>query len=535
MKLFVFLFPLSLFAQDSLRHFESMPSRWTIEAQSEKWNPRGNWYDPYNQNKLKGDYPILGENTFLIISAASASEVDASRVPTPSGVSTSAPQSNNFFGQGERFAARQNLNLRLEFYHGQTAFRPRDWEIRVNANLNLNYLTTRENNNVNINPNALYDRLDQRFSLQDAFIEKRIINLSPRFDFASIRAGIQSFSSDFRRFIFADQNLALRVFGNYSNNFWQYNLATFRQIEKDTNSGLNSFTDRRQRLFVANVYRQDWPATGYTSQLSFHYNYDSGGGIYFDDNGFPIRPALIGVNRLHTIRSYYIGTTGEGHIGRWNATHAFYQALGTDTFNQLAGVPTNINAQMAALELSYDVDWKRYRASVFYASGDATPNDATASGFDSIIDAPLFAGGFNSFWNTQAIRLLGVNLVNAASLLPNLRPSKFEGQSNFVNPGIFIASAGIEIEATPKVRTFFNTSYLQFITTASLQKFLNQATIRNHIGIDSGLGFEYRPFLNNQAAIRFAASTLFPMRGFVDIYQSRQILFATSLRLILAY
>src|SRR4051812_9778911 len=28
---------------------------------------QGRWYDPYHQNKLKGDYPIIGNNTFMIL------------------------------------------------------------------------------------------------------------------------------------------------------------------------------------------------------------------------------------------------------------------------------------------------------------------------------------------------------------------------------------------------------------------------------------------------------------------------------------
>ena len=35
------------------------------------------------------------------------------------------------------------------------------------------------------------------------------------------------------------QPLGVRLFGTRDNNQWQYNLAWFRRIEKDTNSGLN--------------------------------------------------------------------------------------------------------------------------------------------------------------------------------------------------------------------------------------------------------------------------------------------------------
>ena len=58
----------------------------------------------------------------------------------------------------------------------------------------------------------------------------------------------------------------------------------------------------------------------------------------------------------------------------------------------------DINAQMAAIELSIDRDWIRYRVSAFYSSGSARPGSKVERGFDSILDDPNFAGGFFSFW-----------------------------------------------------------------------------------------------------------------------------------------
>ena len=82
----------------------------------------------------------------------------------------------------------------------------------------------------------------------------------------------------------------------------------------------------------------------------------------------------------HDVKAYYFGWTGDGHIGRMNITHAFYQVFGEDEFNGLAGRRVDINAQMAALELSYDRDWIRFKLSGFYASGDSDPTDRTAQG-----------------------------------------------------------------------------------------------------------------------------------------------------------
>ena len=48
------------------------------------------------------------------------------------------------------------------------------------------------------------------------------------------------FASGFSRsqpiwFPFQDLQLGIRLFGNRDNNLWQYNLAWFRKLEKDTN------------------------------------------------------------------------------------------------------------------------------------------------------------------------------------------------------------------------------------------------------------------------------------------------------------
>ena len=54
------------------------------------------------------------------------------------------------------------------------------------------------------------------------------------------------------------------------------------------------------------------------------------------------------------MKAYYAGLAGDGHWGRINVTHQFYQAFGEDDFNGIAGQPTDINAQFAAVELSFD-------------------------------------------------------------------------------------------------------------------------------------------------------------------------------------
>ena len=269
-------------------------------------------------------------------------------------------------------------------FHGDAGFKPVDWEIRFTPVFNINYLGTNELGIVNVNTQDGTNRTNGHIALQEAFVEYKLADLSPYYDFLSVTAGIQGFTSDFRGFIFSDNDPGVKLFGNFEANHDQWNIAYFRPLEKDTNSGLNTtFTGRDQNICAANFSRQDFLFQGYDIQSNFDYNNDNGhSSIQY--NGFLVRPSLIGIVKPHSVNAAYFGSTSDGHIGRINVSHAFYEAVGTDSFNDIAGHKVNINAQMAALELSYDKDWLRFRTSFFYASGSGNPHGHTASGFDTI-------------------------------------------------------------------------------------------------------------------------------------------------------
>jgi hypothetical protein len=318
--------------------------------------------------------------------------------------------------------------------------------------------------------------------------------------------------------VFADTNLAVRLFGTRHANRDQYNIAVFDQFEKDTNSELNRFQSRPQNVIVANYYRQDFIWPGYTTQLSFHYNQDRSDSLVFDRNDFLVRPDPVGVFLPHRIDAVYLGWTGDGHINRFNINHALYLVYGQDDLNPLANQKVSIEAEMAALEVSYDRDWIRFRTSMFYASGDDDIFDARGKGFDSILDNTVFAGGEFSYWNRQAIRLNGVNLVDRFSLVPHLRSSKIQGQTNFVNPGLFLANFGIDVELTPRARLISNVNLLWFDHTQVLEQFTFQGDISHHIGTDLSTGVEYRPILNDNLIVLAGVSGLVPGQGFEDLF-----------------
>ena len=518
----------------------TVTDRWRIGFPSDPRFEEGRWYNPYRQNVLKGDYPLFGQHNFLVVTAESDTFFNARRVPVPSDISSQRPDSSEFFGRGGQLFFRQNFVLSVELFHGDAAFKPVDYRFRFTPNFNINLLNTQENGIVNIDPRRGANRTDGYVGFQEAFAEARLGDTtrllpflrgsgsdgnSPFFDSTFVRAGIQPLVSDFRGFIFNDFNLGLRLFGQHANNRYNFNVAYFYMLEKDTNSELNTRLNlgefRDQTVFVANLYRQDTKWKGYTTQFSYHYNNDRPS-RHFDENDFLVRPAPVGDVAPHGIKSSYFGWAGDGHIGRLNINHALYQAIGHDTRNPIAGRRTDINAQMAALELSLDRDWLRFKGSFFFASGDKDPFDDKARGFDAIFDLPEFVGGKFSFWNSQAIRLTqtGVGLTQPESLIPSLRSSKTEGQSNFVNPGLFLYNLGLDAELTPKLKGILNVNYLHFHHPEPLEELLFQPGINRSIGLDYGLGFIYRPFLNENTIVSAGFSSLVPDAGLKEIYSS---------------
>ncbi len=490
----------------------------------------GRWWDPYNQNVLKGDFPIFGQNVFINLSAIADTLFEVRRVPTPSNVSSADPGNADVFGNGDQMLLNHNFIASLELFKGDTAFKPRDWELRLTGVFNFNYLQTNENGVVNIDVREGTARNEDHATLQEFFFEYHLGDLTPTYDFLSMRAGIQAFTSDFRGFIFSDNNLGFRLFGNLGSNRDQFNAVYFRPLEKDTNSGLNRLFDTRgQHVGIVNYFRQDFLTPGYTLSLSAHYVHDSGG-QHIDENGFVVRPAIIGTPQVHTIDAVYLGWTGDGHIGPVNVTHAFYQVLGRDTQNPISGKPLDLNAQMVALEASMDFDWIRPKLTFFYSSGDDKPLDGRGRGFDSIFDNPNFAGGAFSYWVRQGIGLptTSVELTGRNSIVPALRSSKIEGQPNYVNPGLFLLGAGADFEVTPKLKLLFQANHVRFDKTESLEVVLFQDRVRHDVGWDLSLGLRWRPLLTDNVIVSVGGATFIGGPGFRDIYQTQEFRFGPN-------
>lgn len=513
--------------------YETMEDRWRIGLPA--WDrygaehPRvfdypyqpGQVTDPYRQNVLKGDYPIYGQHIFFVFTGTNTTLFEGRTLPTATTPfeSTLRPFTTQFFGRPGQFLFANTTLAQFEVFRGDAAFKPKDWSVKVSPIFNVNSLSVQEL--AVINPDVRKGTVRNRsfFTVAEAFGEYKIADLSPQYDFLSVRVGVQPFSSDFRGTIFSDNNLGVRLFGNYDGNRTQYNLAYFSQLDKDTNSGLASFRDRDQQVLVANVYRQDFVFPGYTASASYHYNNDDPS-FRFNRNGFLVRPDPVGVVTPHRVEAHYFGIAGDGHIDRYNISHAMYWVVGRDGRNPLAGQPQSINGKFAALELSYDRDWARFRVSGVYQSGDGNANNGQATGFDGIVDQMNF-GGEGAFFRRNPIPLFGVNLTNDNSQYVNLRSSRAQGQSNFVNPGLFLVNFGMDFDITPRLRAVNNANVLFFDKTNPLETFIYDRNVNRFIGTDLSTVLEWRPRLNNNIVLMGGLSTLIPGGGFRDLYNNK--------------
>jgi len=498
-----------------------VPDRWRIV---DGLGYAQNLFDPYDRNVLKADKPIGGD-WFFNLGLFSDSSYQWRNVASPVGVASVANAGElDVFGSGRQRAFSQTIGAEFTFFEGDTVFKPPDWQFRFAPVFNYNYTDVSELGQINVNPNAGETRSDDFVGIQAAFAEKHLRNVSERYDFDSLRVGIQPFSTDFRGFLFQDNQLGARLFGTRDNNVYQYNLAVFRRIEKDTNSGLNDLGQplRNDYVVVANLYRQDLPVSGFTSQVTVVYNRNrEGDEMYYDKNGFLVRPAPLGVEIGRDYDVVYLGYNGDGHFGPYNLTASFYYAFGHDTPGTFVLPREDISAFFGALEFSRDFDWIRARLSLLYASGDRNPFGRRETGFDAILENPQFAGGDTSYWISQAVPLVGgggVTISGPNGVLNDLRSSKDEGQSNFANPGTVLAGLGADLDLLPQLRLAVNLNDLSFVDTEVIDVARSQGGVPRHIGEDASASLIYRPLMSQNIVLRASYARLISARGYDALF-----------------
>ena len=500
--------------QDPPYHYEPVHSRYLRLDPFDRYGRRRAWnpltlsdgtgdypiigsaglFDVYNTNKWKGDLPLVGENIFF------AGEL----------ISTNLFEARDKAGADSETEIRSTEFLTAELFHGDTVFRPPTWRVRANVALDFRDV---ENNNLS--------GFDNDAAVQELFAEALLWDMDPYLDFGSIRVGRQAFASDFRNFIFVDNNDGVQLFGSLNESKIDYQIAFFDLVAKDPVSNLNrGFEDREQTFFAANVFFEDLLATGYKIEFTVQWAHDTSGN-FVDSAANQINP---------TVDAYYVGFNGDGRIGGLEVAHALYWMTGKDDFNIIGDqflVPENvgkqdINAYMAAVEIAVPDNWRRYVFSGLYASGDDDPFDGKGKGFDSVFDNPNFAGGAFGYFHRQAINAgniggAGVNLVNTNSFYPNLR-TKANNAPNSVNPGLIILHAGCEADLSNYWAVNFNASYLHFADTGVLEALSPTGdSISASFGVDLSLAAEWRPFGVDNVIVTPGIQGLFSTGGLEDL------------------
>jgi len=514
-----------------------IPDRWRLIQSLGLVKER--WFDPYHQNTYKGDrpinrakvpwLPIKGDDWFFSANLVSDTILEPRTFPIPVGLqTTSRPDTLDIFGKDASMVFSQTFIAGAALTKGQTAFMPPHVEYRVTLALNVNYVNVPERRVLFVEPSKPSHRTDHFLGVQEAFVDYHIRNTSDRYDFDSIRVGIQPFQADFRGFLFNDNQLGIRLFGTRDGNRFQYNVGAFWRLEKDTNSGLNAVLQkpRKDWVYFVNLYRQDFLIPSLTSQITVVYNRNrEANRIEVDDNGFPVRPALLGDLRGRNYDVVYLGYNADGHIGRINLTASAYAALGEDRNSFFTSEKANVRAYFGAAELSYDRSWMRFRLSALYATGDGDPHDNKETGFDAIFENPVFAGADTSYWIRQTIPFAGggraVSVNGRNGILNSLRSSKEQGQSNFNNPGTVLLGAGGDFDLTPEFRLSVNANHLWFENTASLQALRNEGSIPRDVGWDVSASTIWRPKATQNIVFRLSGAALLPGKGFRDLFDNQ--------------
>ena len=139
-----------------------------------------------------------------------------------------------------------------------------------------------------------------------------------------------------------------------------------------------------------------------------------------------------------------------------------------------------------------------------------------ATGFDTVLGSAHSSSAVRSAsTSTKASILAGtaVNFKQRDSLVLDFRTSKTEGQSNFVNPGVFIVGYGLDADVTPKLKGFVNANYIWTIDTDTTEQVLFTNRASNDFGLDCSVGFQWRPLLTDNVIVTRGSWVLGPSMG----------------------
>jgi hypothetical protein len=472
---------------------------------------RENLLNPYAQNTLKADRPIYGRDWFLELGLESRTAFESSDRPiTPTSRRRALRRGAGTPSTRRGTYTRQAVLASLALLRGDTVFRPPDWKLRASAELHYQSGLPPGQRVLAGEPQGA--RRSQRgVGLRELYAERILRTKSERYDFDSVRVGLQPFVSDFRCFLFCDVQPGIRLFGNYADNRFAYNAAWFRRTERDPASGRTELELQRDDVFAVNLYAEDFPTLGFQLQGTAIYTRgrERGRSLALDMPGAPRRRFRNDADSRRTRAQerdvVYFGVSGDGHFDRLNLTFSAYAATGSQRGDPLVARSQKVRAAFGALETSIDFDWYRLGLHALYASGDADPFDDRAEGFSALREDARLGGLEDGFLYREPIPLgPGPDgAVLAGGLVPSLRISRNPTAGGFIQPGIRALGLSGRFDILPELR----------------------------------LSLHYRPLFINNITLRASLAALRPASGLRDLLgpRSDDTLYATRVELVLRY
>lgn len=138
------------------RETVAVPDRWRIMQSLGFKFPL---FDPYNQNVIKGDLPVLqntlGPDWFFNLGIIADTLYEQRNFPVPVPPATSStPGQANIFGDGEQSIFAHNLIVSLSLTKGNTTFKPPDYEFRLTPVFNYTDVRVNEDRLLKIAPSS---------------------------------------------------------------------------------------------------------------------------------------------------------------------------------------------------------------------------------------------------------------------------------------------------------------------------------------------------------------------------------------------
>ena len=310
----------------------------------------------------------------------------------------------------------------------------------------------------------------------------------------------------------------------------RYDVVYLKLFQKDAVSGFIDFSKAsRHQVGITRFTWEDFLVKGWNSEWSVHFNYDP--------------RDIKGTGNIAGLNTVYFGNTMNGHLGRWIFNPAVYGVAGKAD-HVVAGAPVrhDVLAWMGLADLEYPLDFVKFRLGYSYVSGDSNPNDRTDHGFDSISDAVQLFGGPISYFVGEDIKFGGGDLVRANSFYPSFRNGN--QQANYVNPGLQLMNAGMDVTFSPRVQMALNGNFTRFndtgsfATNAGATAAANANILHKNGGIEGNAFVRIKPFLhqiNQNVVLDLGVSALHPLAGLQDMFGTDKTVYSTFVALRLVY